>query len=75
METFKEKVKQINILEFLIELGKSEDKCYMLLKKVFKNRCITRNSIHAYFDEVNGNARQSSNKKKEIEKKMDKVLQ
>ncbi|KYM85092.1 Caspase-1 [Atta colombica] len=71
METFKEKVKQINILEFLIELGKSEDKCYMLLKKVFKNRCITRDSIHAYFDEVNGNARQSSNKKKEIEKKME----
>ncbi|KAG5332232.1 CASP1 protein, partial [Acromyrmex heyeri] len=74
MEILKEREKQIIILKFLIELKTSQDSCYNLLKKVFKNRCLTRDDIRAHFDKVNGNVRRFVNQKKKIEKKKTKVL-
>lgn len=68
-----EKKEQCIILKFLIKLGKSRDKCCNLLKKVYQKGCMTRNSIHAYFDEVNRISIRSSNKIKKIEMKKDEV--
>ncbi|KYQ52303.1 Caspase-1 [Trachymyrmex zeteki] len=68
-----EKKEQCIILKFLIKLGKSRDKCCNLLKKVYQKGCMTRNSIHAYFDEVNRISIRSSNKIKKIEMKKDEM--
>jgi len=47
---FGTKMEQRINLQFLIKLGKNEDEIFRLLKKVYGDRCISRATMHSYFD-------------------------
>ena len=60
---------RIKYLHLLIEKGSSVDECYSWLKKIFKDRYLTRAYIQQYIDKIDRNAPQPFNEKKKIMKK------